>query len=215
MNTKPFITVAGNIGAGKSTLAKMLGEYFGWEVQYEHVDGNPYLSRFYEDMNRWSFHLQVYFLSKRFKDHQNVMNLPGGVIQDRSIYEDAGIFARNLHATGRLSQCDYENYAELYSCMIGHLAPPDLMIFLDAGVETVMKHITARGRPCERSISREYLEQLGALYAEWIGSFRLCPVLTIPCDGMDFVNDRSAFNRVAFQVNNYLWMMAPGHGMAM
>ena len=129
-----FVAVAGNIGSGKSSLTKLLSEYFGWKAYYESVDDNPYLDDFYKDMRRWSFNLQIYFLSKRFKDHMEIVNLPYSVIQDRSIYEDAEIFARNLYEMGNMDERDYRNYVELFNIMTSFLKPPDLIIYLRAKV---------------------------------------------------------------------------------
>src|SRR5271157_1038645 len=137
--SKIFVAVAGNIGAGKSSLTHLLSRHYGWKAFFESVDNNPYLSDFYADMNRWSFNLQVYFLSKRFNDHKRIVDGTESVIEDRSIYEDAEIFARNLHLIGKMDKRDYENYVELYHVMTQYLQPPDLLIYLDARIETLLK----------------------------------------------------------------------------
>jgi hypothetical protein len=196
-----FVVVAGNIGAGKSSLTKMLSAYFGWKPSFEFVDDNPYLADFYADMSRWSFNLQVYFLSKRFAEHKKILDGAESVIQDRSIYEDAEIFAKNLHLIGKMSLRDYDNYIALYSIMLEHLKPPDLLIYLDARIETLLKQISLRSRGFEQSIPRSYLEQLNEHYADWIPRFKLSPVLTIPSDEVDFVHERGDFNRMLLLIH--------------
>ncbi|MCL4538075.1 MAG: deoxynucleoside kinase, partial [Bacteroidetes bacterium] len=146
-----FISIAGNIGSGKSSLTKLLSRHFGWVPFYESVDDNPYLSDFYADMKRWSFHLQVYFLSNRFMNHKKIIEMPESVVQDRSIYEDVEIFARNLHEMGNMDKRDYENYRELFSIMVEYLRPPDLLIYLRANIETLLRQIRLRGRSYEQS----------------------------------------------------------------
>jgi deoxyadenosine/deoxycytidine kinase len=196
MPSKIFVAVAGNIGSGKSSLTRMLSEHYGWTSYFESVDDNPYLADFYHDMNRWSFNLQVYFLSKRFNDHKRIVEGAESVIQDRSIYEDAEIFARNLHLIERMDKRDYTNYVELYRVMMQYLRPPDLLIYLDARIETLVKQIARRGREYEQSIPRSYLEQLSGHYREWIGRYTMGPLLVIPSDEVDFVHERGDFNRV-------------------
>jgi len=196
MPSKIFVAVAGNIGSGKSSLTRMLSEHYGWTSYFESVDDNPYLADFYRDMNRWSFNLQVYFLSKRFNDHKRIVEGAESVIQDRSIYEDAEIFARNLHLIGRMDKRDYTNYVELYRVMMQYLRPPDLLIYLDARIETLMNQIARRGREYEQTIPREYLEQLSGHYREWIGRYTMGPLLIVPSDEVDFVHERGDFNRV-------------------
>ncbi|MBI5020515.1 MAG: deoxynucleoside kinase [Ignavibacteriales bacterium] len=196
MNKKIFVAVAGNIGSGKSSLTRMLSQHFGWKSFYESVEDNPYLSDFYADMERWSFNLQVYFLSKRFNDHKKIVEGNESVIQDRSIYEDAEIFARNLSDIGKMDKRDYTNYVELYKVMMEYLQPPDLLIFLDARIDTLVKQIARRGRDYEQSIPRSYLEQLSGLYNGWIGRYSLGPLLVVPSDEVDFVHERGDFNRM-------------------
>ena len=183
-----FVAVAGNIGAGKSSLARLLGERFRWRPYYESVDDNPYLSDFYGDMERWSFHLQIYFLATRFKGHKEIVESSESVIQDRSIYEDAEIFARNLYEIGKMTDRDYTNYVSLFHVMMEYLKPPDLMIYLKANVGTLLQQIARRGRSYEQSIQRSYLEQLNRLYGAWIDSYRQGPLLIIESDDLDFVN---------------------------
>ncbi|MCS7178097.1 MAG: deoxynucleoside kinase [Anaerolineae bacterium] len=184
---KWFVAIAGNIGVGKSSLTCMLGERLGWEPFYEAVSDNPYLADFYQDMARWSFHSQVFFLSRRLRHHHQLLQRPHSVVQDRTVYEDAEVFARNLYRQGLMSGRDYRSYWELYEVMRALLPPPDLIIYLRASVPTLMTRIAQRGRPFERNISPGYLEQLNELYEEWIAGFHLCPVLTIPADRLDFV----------------------------
>ena len=178
-SSKPvFLAVAGNIGAGKSSLTKLLAEHFGWKPYFESVDDNPYLADFYGDMKRWSFHLQIYFLANRFKNHRQIVESGESVIQDRSIYEDAMIFARNLHDMGNMDRRDYENYVSLFHVMTDYLKPPDLMIYLRASTDTLMRQIQRRGRSFEQGIERRYLELLNGLYEEWIKDYSIGPLLS-------------------------------------
>ncbi len=158
--TKNFIAIAGNIGVGKSTLVGLLADRLGWTPFYEAVDENPYLADFYQDMRSWSFHSQVFFLSKRLRHHRGLLDHPGSVLQDRSIYEDAEIFAKNLYRQGNMSDRDYGTYRELYEVLTLYLPPPDLVVYLRASVETLTKRIAQRGRDYERDISRDYLARL-------------------------------------------------------
>ena len=204
MKSKIFVAVAGNIGSGKSSLTRMLSQHYGWKSFYESVDDNPYLADFYKDMNRWSFNLQVYFLSKRFNDHKRIVDGVESVIQDRSIYEDAEIFAKNLNLIGKMDQRDYTNYVDLYKVMMQYLQPPDLLIFLDARIETLLKQIARRGRDYEQSIPRSYLEHLSFHYKDWIGNYKLGPLLVIPSDEVDFVHERGDFNRMLLLIHGKL-----------
>jgi deoxyadenosine/deoxycytidine kinase len=185
---KVFIAVAGNIGSGKSSLTRLLSHRFGWKPFFESVEDNPYLDDFYKDMKRWSFNLQVYFLSNRFRSHKFITESRSSVILDRVIYEDAEIFARNLHEIGKMEKRDYENYVALYGVMTEYLRPPDLLIYLKANVNTLVRQISLRGRDFEQSIKREYLEQLNRHYEAWIKHYRLGPVLVVHSDKMDYVN---------------------------
>ncbi len=184
---KKFIAVAGNIGVGKSTLVERLCQRLGWQPFYEPVTENPYLADFYADMHAWSFHSQVFFLTHRLRIHQQILRWHGSVIQDRSIYEDADIFARNLYLQGYLTDRDYETYHALYQTLAEFLPPPDLVIYLRASVNTLQSRIQQRARDYERGISDTYLERLNQLYEDWISAFTLCPVLTVPADNLDFV----------------------------
>lgn len=182
---KWFVAVSGNIGSGKSTITTLLSEKLGWKPYYEVVDENPYLADFYANMPRWSFHLQVFFLSKRFQHHQEIVAAPGSVIQDRTIYEDAEIFARNLYLQGLMDERDFRNYHELFNTMIQFLKPPDLIIYLEASVPTLLDRIRRRARDFEQRIPSDYLAQLNERYAEWTERFVLCPILTIDADRLD------------------------------
>jgi deoxyadenosine/deoxycytidine kinase len=184
---KKFIAIAGNIGVGKSTLVRLLSQRLGWEPFYEPVTENPYLADFYRDMATWSFHSQVFFLTHRLQIHHNLVHYPGSAIQDRSVYEDAEIFAQNLYVQGNLSQRDWQTYRALYQTLAEFLPPPDLVIYLRASVPTLLARIDQRGRSYERSIAPEYLERLNQLYENWIAGFTLCPVLTVPADGLNYV----------------------------
>jgi len=197
---KRFIAVAGNIGVGKSTLTQMLSEYLCWQPFYEAVDDNPYLADFYQDMRKWSFHSQIFFLSRRLRHHRQIVDYPGTVIQDRTIYEDAEIFARNLYQQGLMSERDYASYREMYEAIKAFLPPPDLIIYLRASVPTLLERIRLRGRDYEQRIDPAYLEQLNLLYEQWIEGFTLCPVLTVPSDELDFVRNGAHLELIATKV---------------
>lgn len=184
-----FVAIAGNIGSGKSSLTRILSEKFAWKPYFESVEDNPYLEDFYNDMKRWSFHLQVYFLSRRFKVHKNLAESRFNVVQDRSIYEDAEIFAKNLYNIGKMDDRDYKNYVSLYNSMAEYLRPPDLLIYLKRNIHSLRNNISLRGREYEQAISEEYLSQLNRLYNNWINEYSLGPILTINTDGLDFVKN--------------------------
>jgi deoxyadenosine/deoxycytidine kinase len=198
--TPMFVVVAGNIGSGKTTLTKKLSERLGWKPHYESVQDNPYLSDFYQDMSRWSFPLQVYFLNHRFNTHKLIETLPASSVQDRSIYEDANIFARALFEQGKLDQRDYVNYTNLYSSMIQYLNPPTLMIFLKRSVPRLMDRIKLRGRDYEQSIPKEYLESLNKYYDEWYSSYNLGKSLIVDTDELDFLENEDHFNRLVKKI---------------
>jgi deoxyadenosine/deoxycytidine kinase len=184
---KKFVAVAGNIGVGKSTLVEKLCDKLGWEPYYEPVAENPYLVDFYKDMKSWAFHSQVYFLTHRLRSHLELLNYPTSVVQDRTVYEDAEIFAKNLYLQGYISERDFASYHDLFDLLITMLNPPDLVVYLRSSVSTLQNRINQRARDFESTITAEYLEQLNLLYEEWIADFRLCPVLSVPADAMDFV----------------------------
>jgi deoxyadenosine/deoxycytidine kinase len=201
---KTFCAVAGNIGSGKSTLTRLLAERLAWRPYYEHVEGNPYLADFYARMDRWSFHLQIYFLSKRFQHHQEIMAIPESVIQDRTIYEDAEIFARNLHANGYLDDRDFENYCELFGIMTQFLEPPDLLIYLRTSVPVLEDRIRTRGRDYEQTIPTAYLKQLDGHYEDWIARYDLSPVLIVETDARNLVDEEAELIKVADRVQRKL-----------
>lgn len=202
--TKHFVAIAGNVGVGKSTLVGLLADKLGWTPFYEAVDENPYLSDFYRDMRVWSFHSQIFFLSKRLRHHRRLLDHPSSVLQDRSVYEDAEIFAKNLHKQGNMDDRDYGVYRELYEVLTLYLPPPDLVVYLRAGVPTLQKRIALRGREYERNISDNYLGSLNELYEDWIAGFKLCPVLTIPADELDYVNHHKHLDLVAAKIADRL-----------
>ncbi len=201
---KYFIAVAGNIGSGKSSLTGILSARFGWKPYFESVEDNPYLTDFYADMKRWSFNLQVYFLSNRFRSHKAITEGPESVILDRAIYEDAEIFARNLFEIGNMEKRDYENYVALYEVMTAYLRPPDLLIYLRANVDTLVRQIALRGRDFEQTIRREYLEQLNRHYESWIERYRRGPLLVIESDAVDFVNRKEDLEKVVGTIGKTL-----------
>lgn len=201
---KRFIAVAGNIGVGKSTLVSMLCKRLGWQPFYEPVVENPYLADFYADMHAWAFHSQVFFLTRRLRSHVELSQFPESVVQDRSVYEDAEIFAQNLYLQGHIRPRDYQTYRELYETAVQLLPPPDLMIYLRASVPTLLDRISHRGRDYERSISPDYLQSLNDLYESWISDFVLCPVLTIPSDDLDYVAHPGHLNLVVRKIQEKL-----------
>jgi deoxyadenosine/deoxycytidine kinase len=184
---KKFVAIAGNIGVGKSTLVKMLCSEMDWDPFYEPVTENPYLSDFYHNMSAWAFHSQIFFLTHRLRAHFNLAQHPNSAIQDRSVYEDSEIFARNLYRQGNITDRDYQTYRELYETAVQFLPPPDLVIYLRASADTLIHRINSRGRDYERKISVDYLQNLNNLYESWIENFTLCPVLAVPADDLDYV----------------------------
>lgn len=201
---KQFISVAGNIGVGKSTLVQRLCARLGWEPFFEGVVDNPYLADFYADMAAWSFHSQVFFLSRRLRDLRRLMDFPRTVVQDRSVYEDAEIFAKNLYRQGFIRERDWGCYRELYEVLTELLPPPDLIVYLQATVPTLLRRIALRGREYEKTIAPDYLAQLDALYAEWIDDFALCPVLIVPADRLDFVANGKDLDLIVAKVQDKL-----------
>lgn len=180
------VAIAGNIGAGKTTLSELLGRHFGWEVHYESTENNPYLADFYMDMKRWSFNLQVFFLSSRYQQIVNIQQGAKTVIQDRTIYEDAYIFAPNLADMGLMERRDFENYTTLFQTIVSQIRPPDLLIYLRASIPTLVEHIQMRGRDYEGSISIEYLKRLNDRYENWISGYQEGRLLVINSDQIDF-----------------------------
>ena len=200
MSHNHFIAIAGNIGAGKSTLIAMLADHFNWTPFYEANAENPYLADFYEDMERWSFHSQVFFLGKRLEHHRQLIDHPGSVIQDRTVYEDAEIFACNLYKQGHMNQRDYDAYRRLYQAVSSFLPPPSLMIYLDSSVDLLVSHIQRRGRDYEQNISRNYLEQLNTLYNNWIDDWHHSPLVRIKMDEIDFQHNPDDFTWIVDQI---------------
>ena len=195
------IAVAGNIGSGKTTLTRLLSQHYGWEPKYEDVDINPYLSDFYNDMQRWSFNLQIYFLNKRMEGIVDIQNSSRNVIQDRTIYEDARIFASNLHAMGLLSTRDFENYKSLFELMISLVRPPDLLIYLKSSIPTLVHQINKRGREYESGIRTDYLEGLNERYDEWFASYTDGKKLVINVDELKFEDNPQDLQTVIELIN--------------
>ena len=197
---KIFIAVAGNIGTGKTTLTNMLSKEFGWEAHFEVVAENPYLADFYKDMARWAFPLQIFFLNNRFRAHQIITKGFNSAIQDRSIYEDANIFARNLYEAGTMEERDYRNYLELYEAMCTFLNPPDLVIYLRKSLPKLKERIAMRGRDYEKNIPDEYLSNLNRYYNDWMETYSLGKKLIIDSDDLDFKNNPKDFDHIAQRI---------------
>ena len=183
------IAIVGNIGAGKTTLAELLAKSYGWDPLFEAVDNNPYLEDFYNDMKRWSFNLQIYFLNSRYRQLMDIQETGRNVIQDRTIYEDAFIFAENLHDMGLMTTRDYENYRAIFDNMTAYIKPPDLLVYLKASVPTLVNNIQRRGREYEIGIRIDYLSKLNEKYQKWIGGYDLGKLLIIDKDVIDFANN--------------------------
>lgn len=202
--TKKQILVAGNIGTGKTSLTERIGARMGWTTGYESVSDNPYLPDFYKDMKTWSFHLQIYFLGHRARQYLEMAAEARTVILDRSIYEDAYIFARALHHMGNLSERDYLAYLRLFDLVVNSLPAPHLLIYLKAPVDVLMERIKRRARGMETGISIEYLALLDSFYEDWLKNFDLCPVLTIRTDNLDYVNHTIALETVTRRITDKL-----------
>ncbi len=202
--TKKLVVVAGNIGTGKTSLTERIGARLGWMTGFESVSDNPYLPDFYADMKNWSFHLQIYFLGHRAKQYLDLANESRSTILDRSIYEDAYIFARALHHLDNLSERDYLAYRRLFELVVHSLPAPNLLIYLKAPVEVLMQRIRKRARGMETGITAEYLTLLNSFYDDWLQSFDLCPVLTIRTDDLDYVNQPRALEMVTQRITDKL-----------
>ena len=200
-NSAMHIAIAGNIGSGKTTLAGLLSKHYNWDAHYEDVDDNPYLNNFYEDMQRWSFNLQIYFLNSRLNQILNIRKSGKTVIQDRTIYEDAYIFAPNLHSMGLMSTRDFENYFTLFNLMTSLIQPPDLLIYLRATVPTLVNQIQKRGRDYENSIRLDYLKRLNERYEAWISSYNLGKILIVDVDNLNFTEVREDLSSVINKID--------------
>ncbi|MDN3203679.1 deoxynucleoside kinase [Algoriphagus sediminis] len=199
------LAIAGNIGSGKTTLAEMLGKHLGWDIEFESVDNNPYLPDFYADMKRWAFHLQVYFLNSRFNQIKKIQEKKSNTIQDRTIYEDAYIFAANLYKSGFLSQRDYDSYLSLFNSMIPHVKAPDLLIYLKADISKLVGQIEKRGRDYETTMRIDYLKNLNKHYEEWISSYREGNLLIVDVNELDFVERPTDFSFILEKVNREIF----------
>jgi deoxynucleoside kinase len=195
------IAVTGNIGAGKTTLTTMLAKHYGWETQFEDVDHNPYLDDFYQDMSKWSFALQMYFLGSRFRQVKEIRESGKNIIQDRTIYEDAYIFAENLNEMNLLSDRDYSNYTSLFNLMKSFVSAPDLLIYLKADISTLTKQIAKRGREYEAGISIDYLMRLNKKYEAWINSYKEGKLLVIDVNDLDFVEKKEDFGYILDRID--------------
>jgi deoxyadenosine/deoxycytidine kinase len=202
--TKRFVLVAGNIGTGKTSLTERIGARLGWRTAFESVADNPYLADFYADMRQWSFHLQVFFLGHRAQQHRALANSPESAIADRSIYEDAHIFARVLHHLGNLNERDYHSYRAVFDLVVAGLPHPDLLLYLRAPVPVLLDRIQRRGRSIESGITADYLTLLDTFYEEWMESFSLCPVLRIRTADLDFVHQPQHLDIVVQRIQDRL-----------
>ena len=204
MKNIPFVGVAGNIGVGKTTFTKKISEVFGWSPYYESVIDNPYLNDFYKDMHRWSFNLQIYFLYHRFRSHQEMLNSQIGVIQDRTIYEDVEIFAKNLYKMQYLTKRDWNSYKNLFEIMIQFIEKPHLIIYLRATTDTLISRIKGRSRDFEKDIDIEYLYKLNVSYEKWIKSLNKNEIMIINTDDFNIFEDKSKFKEIIFQITDRL-----------
>ena len=202
------IAVAGNIGSGKTTLTKMLAAHYGWTPKFESVDYNPYLADYYEDMERWSVNLQIYFLNKRFKDVVDISKTDEVIIQDRTIYEDARIFAPNLHSMGLMSTRDFENYTDLFDLMMSMVNPPDLLIYLKSSIPNLVAQIQKRGREYEKGIRIDYLTGLNDRYDEWISGYK-GNLLIVDADNIKFANRPEDFEKITDMIDAKLFGLFP------
>lgn len=195
-----FIGVAGNIGSGKTTLTRMLAQKLNFIPHFEAVQNNPYLSDFYQDMGRYSLPIQVFFLSTRFKAHQDILKNGGSSIQDRTIYEDYHVFSRNLHETGLMDQRDFENYQNLFRIMTPLLRPPDILVYLKKSLPKLMERIALRGRDFEKNMPEEYVARLNDYYEQWAGSYQIGKILVVESDHLDFIHEEKHFEYIVQRI---------------
>jgi deoxyadenosine/deoxycytidine kinase len=207
---RQYVSIAGNIGVGKSTLVGILADAFGWQPYYELVADHPYLDDYYADRERWGFHSQIWFLSQRFEQQQEIADTPISVVQDRSMYEDYEVFVKGLLEQGILSHRDFRTYRRLYQALAHSVAPPTLVVYLRASVDTLQQRINNRARLAEQQIPVSYLEQLNRRYKEWLRRFDLCPVLTIDTDDLDLVHDLAHRQQVVSSVRQVLGLRPDG-----
>ena len=213
MENRIYVSVCGNIGAGKTSLVERLCQEFGWQPYFEGVVEHPYLDDYYKDMQRWGFHTQIYFLTARLRQQQEIAQIPTSVCQDRSIYEDHEIFARSLTSLGIMSERDYQSYRLLFESITRYISRPDLLIYLRASVPTLMNRITMRSRDCESTITTDYLAHLNEHYENWMSRFDVCPILALDCDALDFVNRPADLGYVFERVHHVLGYRVPGLGL--
>ncbi|SFD71880.1 deoxyadenosine/deoxycytidine kinase [Lentibacillus persicus] len=201
-----IITVAGTVGVGKSTMTKALANALNFKTSFEKVDTNPYLGKFYDDFERWSFHLQIYFLAERFKEQKKIFEYGGGFIQDRSIYEDTGIFAKMHYENGTMSKTDYETYTNLFEAMVmtPYFPHPDLLIYLEGSFDHVMERIHNRGREMEKNTSISYWEELYNRYEDWINNFNACPILRIDISDYDLLEQEQSIEPVMEKIGHFI-----------
>ena len=204
MKNAPFVGLAGNIGVGKTTFTEKMAVELNWEPLYESVSDNPYLNDFYTDMNRWSFNLQIYFLQKRFQAQRDILFSKRGIIQDRTIYEDSKIFAKNLNEMGQLKDRDYKTYKDLFNMMTSYLRKPDLIIYLKASTDTLLTRIHLRGREYENKINPEYIHQLNITYDNWIKNLKDIKVMTIKTDQFNIFNDTKKFKMILEDLQKFI-----------
>jgi deoxyadenosine/deoxycytidine kinase len=200
------ITVAGTVGVGKSTMTNALAEALQFRTSFEKVDTNPYLDKFYADFDRWSFHLQVYFLAERFKEQKRIFEYGGGFIQDRSIYEDTGIFAKMHYEKGTMSPVDYETYKSLFDAMVmtPYFPHPDLLIYLEGSIDDILDRIRLRGRPMEQQTPIEYWKEMHGRYEDWINNFNACPVLRLNINDYDIVSDKTTIEPIVERIGTFI-----------
>lgn len=204
--TNSVITIAGTVGVGKSTMTNALAKALKFRTSFEKVDSNPYLDKFYADFDRWSFHLQIYFLAERFKEQKRIFEYGGGFIQDRSIYEDTGIFAKMHYEKGTMSKVDYETYTSLFEAMVmtPYFPHPDLLIYLEGSPDDILSRIQERGRPMEQQTPIEYWQEMHGRYENWINTFHACPVLRININDYDILNNEDSVEPVIERISDFI-----------